>query len=337
MKVIQLAEQDKEKYNAYVSSHVRGFFLQSWHWGDWQNHQGKTVERYFVEHNEKVIASAQVVINSSPIGNYYYSAYGPLWNEDLSPQEVDQAISELVKTLQSNKQIMFVRLEPVVQHDLKKLDGYKTEAVQPPQTLVVNIADEAEKVLQSFHSKTRYNIRIAQKHSVEIKTFSEPNTQVVDLIMQTSERKQYRNHARTYVERMWQFLSEHHGNLKATGYLALKDNQPIASALMIDFAKTRMYLFGGSDYNYRNLMSPFLLHWQAILDAKNSGLTQYDFGASENARGHAGSYMRFKMGFNPTILQFAGTFDFPKNKITYKAFSTLRKLNRTVKHLPFIR
>ena len=150
--------------------------------------------------------------------------------------------------------------------------------------------------------------------------------------MQTSDRQGYRNHSALYIEGLWRFFNDSKQNLSIKGYLAEKDSTALASGLMVDFGKTRMYLFGGSNYEHRSLMAPYLMHWQAMLDAKDSGLNFYDFGASENASGHSGGYMRFKMGFNPDIINFSGTHDLITKPTVYSIYKLLRKINRLRLH-----
>lgn len=342
MEIIRLDESRKSEYTQFVSSQKLNTFLQAWSWGDWQESQGKIVHRYFFVKNEQVVGSAQIILMRTPLGNYLYCPYGPLWQTDdtgkVNEEIVRDTLSGLKKVLRKEK-VFFLRIEPIQKISFQDFGLIKAESVQPPQTLIKNILETDGELLKSFHPKTRYNIKVAQKNGVEIKTFSEVNEQVIDLIMNTSERQNYRNHNKGYIEKLWKFFANSKNNIssdiKVIGYLALKDEVAIASGLMVDFAKTRMYLFGGSNYEQRQFMGPYLMHWQAILDAKANGLSSYDFGAAENASGHTGGYMRFKMGFNPEIINFSGTHDLIFKPSVYSIYRSLRKVNRLILHLPF--
>ncbi len=346
MEVRKVLESDKTKYDQYVANHSVGTFLQSWDWGQWQENCGKKVFRYFfideknasvTGSNEKIVGSAQATLVNTAMGNYFYCAYGPLWNENLSNVEINTLLQLLRNELQKAADVFFVRIEPTLQKDLLTVGAVKAESVQPPQTLIKSIVEEEDELLASFHHKTRYNIRVAQKHNVTITSTAEPTVDAIDLIMQTSQRQNYRNHSRAYIKSLWDYFfeqaSEPNNNLKMTGYIARQDDTPLASGLMIDFGKTRMYLFGGSNYEHRNLMGPYLMHWQAMLDAKSEGFTMYDFGAAENASGHSGGYARFKMGFNPEVINFSGTHDLVIKPGKYKLYRMARTLNRLVKHV----
>lgn len=345
MEIVKLDISHKAEYNDFLKSQTLNTFLQAWEWGQWQEAQGKTVQRYFFiadTHNEsakKIVGCAQVILMTTPLGNYYYCPYGPIWDSEVSEQTMYESLKKFSSALKKQSKVLFLRLEPLQQLELNSVEGVKAESVQPPQTLIKNILKSEEEILKTFHHKTRYNIKVAQKHEVKVQKFSDVNADVVRLIMQTSERQDYRNHSDVYIKKLWEFFNNlgNKSEIKVTGYLASKDALPLASGLMIDFAHTRMYLFGGSNYEQRNLMGPYLMHWQAMIDAKDEGLGFYDFGASENASGHSGGYMRFKMGFNPEIINFTGTHDIPFNKNVYRIYRSLRKVNRIFLHLPFVK
>lgn len=334
MDIVKLKEYQSDQFNKYVQTHPRGFFLQAWDWGLWQTALGKTVERYQFLDGGKPIGSAQIILMDTPAGSYAYCPLGPLWDESIDTATTLDLLKLLAEELQSEHKLLFVRVEPPIQIDISVI-ATKSETVQPPQTLLKDISGSDDELLATFHHKTRYNIKVAQRRGVTVKTFAEPHGQVIDLIMQTTSRQGYRNHPAGYIKKMWQFFADNTSSISATGYLATLDNIPIASGLMIDFSKMRMYLFGGSDYKHRSAMAPYLIHWRAMLDAKSRGINYYDFGAAENASGHTGGYMRFKMGFNPEIINFTGTHDIVLNRPRYALFKTLRRANRAWLHLPF--
>lgn len=341
MKIVKLEAVRKNEYEDFLKSQAGNTFLQSWAWGQWQEAQGKTVMRYFFVENENILGCAQMILMRTPLGNYLYCPYGPIWKTEVDEKTIAVCLEQLRDGVKKENNVFFLRIEPMRQLDLKKVGAVKAASVQPPQTLIKNIIGSEEELLKSFHHKTRYNIKVAERHGVAVNTFTEVNQDVIDLIMQTSERHDYRNYSADYIKKLWEFFSgltkQNFSEIKVVGYLASKDKAPLAAGLMVDFAETRMYLFGGSNYAQRNFMGPYLMHWQAILDAKNSGLGFYDFGASENASGHSGGYMRFKMGFNPQIIDFSGTHDLVIKKRQYVLYSSLRKINRLILHLPFVK
>jgi lipid II:glycine glycyltransferase (peptidoglycan interpeptide bridge formation enzyme) len=77
-------------------------------------------------------------------------------------------------------------------------------------------------------------------------------------------------------------------------------------------------------------MAPFLLQWQAILDAKKRGIKYYDFGGVFTESDDVGKrgITRFKFGFSPKTKPFqtAGSYDIVLNKPKYWMYKILQKI-----------
>lgn len=63
--------------------------------------------------------------------------------------------------------------------------------------------------------------------------------------------------------------------------VALKRGRPIASIITIRYKDTLYYKYGGSDARFHNLGSMQLLYWNAIQDAKGSGVRVFDLGRTD--------------------------------------------------------
>jgi lipid II:glycine glycyltransferase (peptidoglycan interpeptide bridge formation enzyme) len=113
-------------------------------------------------------------------------------------------------------------------------------------------------------------------------------------------------------------------------YKALYGQKLLACGVMIDFGKTRTYLFGGTSAEDKNLMAPYALHFQAMQDAKNSGLEYYDFWGIETASGEVPGFVRFKMGFGGEPVAYPPAQDLIMNRLWYNAYKVLRKINKKI-------
>ena len=54
-------------------------------------------------------------------------------------------------------------------------------------------------------------------------------------------------------------------------------SSPLATAILVGCGDVFTYLFGASDYEYRNLMAPYLVQWEGIQLGKKLGYKFYDF------------------------------------------------------------
>lgn len=328
MEVVRLENSQKEQYSNFVTAQKCGSFLQSWSWGDWQTTLGHSAIRYAVfDDNKNIIASVQLLQTKIPHmpGSYIYAPYGPLVSIDVNTEEILSLL--LVKLKNDFSNCWFIRLEPNQQ---LSIDGKLTLHIQPGSSLITDLTSSEEDLLGAMHQKTRYNIKVAAKHGLKVST---TNTETVDqalsLLANTSKRQGYKSHPVAYYKKLLaQLSSQNKGDCVASLYQVLYENKCIAAAIILDSGATRTYLFGGSDNNYRNLMAPYALHWQVILDAKKNGLKNYDWWGTETASGSAPGFVQFKLRWGGVQKFYPEARDIVLNGKWYLAYKTLRKVNR---------
>lgn len=337
MELVELNNQDKEFYNNFITSHETGSFLQSWAWGEWQAVLGRPVARFKFQVDGKTLGVMQIIKMPLPFDQYYfYCPYGPVLAEDGNFQF---PISNFRKSLHKNfSDTVFVRIES------KQLwlpaTGYplltKVKNIQPGKTLVMDLTKTEEGLLAGMHHKTRYNIRLAEKHGVKVvDEFHLVNgkgihaKEAVELIAKTSSRQGYKSQGQDYFENLVNFFAVQNPGTEINLhiYKALHENELLASAIILDFGRTRTYLFGGSSEQKKNLMAPYLLHFKAMQDAKNLGLSFYDFWGIETAKGDTPGFVRFKLGFGGTQKEYTGAYDIIVNRWKYRVYKLLRKVN----------
>lgn len=340
MEFKEVTEEQKNQYDQFVAAQESGSFLQSWQWGEWQKFLGRNVIRYFIANNNTFIGSVQLIRMPLPLGkHYWYAPYGPVVSQNFK-----FSILNFQKLFPNS---VFVRVEPKSHVEGLTSIVKKTANIQPAKTLIIDLLKTEEELLSEMHTKTRYNIKLAQKHGVEIKDEFDISIghglfakEAVELIVQTAERQGFKGYGMEYYNKMIDSLAvQNRGALKLHIYKAIYKNQLLASAIMLDFGKTRTFLFGGSSDANKNLMAPYLLHWQAMLDAKSQELTAYDFWGIETSSGETPGFVRFKLGFAPQsdsgpsggIREYGGAYDIVRNNFNYKIYLTLRKLNKLTK------
>ena len=239
------------------------------------------------------------------------------------------------------KKAWFLRLQPDSQESydtiLATTKAYKHRkafAIQPTQTSVLDLTQSEDSLLAGMKQKHRYNIKVAEKHGVQIELHHENLMTVFprfwNLLHATAERQTFRTHTKSHYESVVK-------NLEKCGgvYLgfATYEGKDIATVMIIKEGTTGIYLHGGSDYEYRNLMAPYLLHWQVIQTLKQAGVTTYDLWGvhvnekGEEITGHPSSgTTRFKLGFGGSIVTYPPTLDIILNPICYTLYTGIQRL-----------
>ncbi len=318
-------QPDKKEWNDFVvAAGADGGFLQSWQWGEFQQEIGREIFRVSVGEDktgvgEKTSAVALVIKHSLPLGqNYLYVPRGPV----VSDSNFAEIIAEIKKLGVSNHSL-FVRIDPAWKDDrgLKSYGFNFVGQVQPKKTLMLDLNWDETDLLAAMKPKTRYNIKIAQKHGIVIKEAKEEEFGLFwELMVKTCARDGIKSHPKGYYQKQ----------LKIPGFklvLAWWQNKAIAGAIMSDFGNTRTYVHGASDYEFRDKMAPYLLQWEMIREAKKMGRSHYDFWGADQSNPKWAGVTRFKIGFAPqkALTEYIGAYDLALRPIAYRLYKLFRK------------
>ncbi len=336
-------EDEINEYKAFIENHDRCNFQQSVEWSrvkeNWENEV--VLAR---DHNGKIIGSISVLIRKIPIyGNMMYAPRGPIC--DIHDEEVLKKLTDGLKNLAKEKNAFVLKMEPdIVSSDTEfrkiaeKL-GYKIkddaknfdEEIQPRYVFLLNIKGKTQdEIFEKFHSKTRYNIRLAVKKGVEIREGKREDLKDFHRIMvETGKRDGFMIRPLSYFEKMYDELVPNHMKL----LMAYYEGQPIAGIIPIIYGRKTCYLYGASSNSHRNLMPNYLLQWEAIKSAINAGHDVYDFrgvsGVVDENHPQYGLY-RFKKGFNAEFTEYIGELYIPFKPITYKLEQITEKTYKKV-------
>src|SRR3989338_2955048 len=312
-----------QEWNRFVLEHgpASGQFLHSWEWGEFQKVVGEHVRREVITHKDKTIGLAQWLDRTLPLfGTYSFCPKGPLFSQ----------ITDLFQWKRLFQNQLFLRVEPEKQVLMSQ--AYKSIDLNPAHTLLTDLSKREDELMQAMHPKTRYNIRVAQKHGVQIHTHTTDFEMAWNIFEQTSARGQFRLHAKNYYRQIVQSLQT--GECQAFLAFATHQNLLLAANIMIDFGSTRTYLHGASSNEYRNLMGPYLLHWELIKEAKQKGMETNDWwgvAPLEAVEDHPwAGISRFKRGFGGIEFQSPGTYDVIGKPFRYHLYQLARRFRRMI-------
>ena len=308
---------NEKEYQEFLESHEKGHYAQSLEWAkvksDWKN------EIIIIRDEKgKIKASLSLLIRKLPYINYsiMYAPRGPVCNPDdeKSFKELIKKADELAKKYKS----FMLKMDPdilVSNNEFKNMAkqyGFKIEEkikdvntlLQPRFVFRLDLKGKTEdEVFASFHSKTRYNIRLATKKGVTIREGKRENLQQFqDILETTGTRDGFYIRNKEYFEKLYDSFDSKHLKLVFADY----QGKPIACVLNIFYGNKEWYLYGGSLNEHRNVMSTYLLQWEMIKQAIERNMDCYDFRgvcATDATHYNEGLY-RFKKGFNADFVEF---------------------------------
>jgi len=198
-----------------------------------------------------------------------------------------------------------------------------------PYTFLLDLRASEDELLKSMHPKTRYNLKVAAKHGVSIQEDTSPEgfTQYLRLSDETTERQGFFAHNHEYHETMWDVM--HQAGL-AHLFTATYEGKTLASWIIFSFKKTLYYPYGASSREHREIVAPTLMLWEIAKWGKAHGYHTFDLwgamGPTPDTTDPWYGFHRFKEGFRPLQVKFAGSFDQVLSPLGYKAFVLIDRL-----------
>ena len=335
MNIIQLDENKKDEWNSFVVANG-GSFLQAYEWGDLRASLHNKIWRFVVEEDGIWLGVLFVYKEDVRLGQSEMLGYhGPVLNIELSREKRFEVFSLFVTKLDGvakQEKIMGLQLAPMSKdtswcRDLADKGFVKAkEDSQPRHTLILDIRGEEDELLKQMHTKTRYNIRLAKKKGVEIEVDNSKFKEFWELTKKTRERQNITTFSYHYFEKLLEIPF-------VKLYLAKKDGKYIGANIMVFWGDIVTYLYGATDYEFRNVMAPYLLQWQAIQDAKDEHKWFYDFWGTSPKDAKCretnwSGFTRFKMGFSPNgeLTEYLGDYEKLYLPVRLGLYRFLRKI-----------
>ncbi len=300
-------------------------FLQTTEWLEFQKSIGRKTWRF---DNGKI--KANIIQHDLPFGmNYLYVPHGPEIYLDQIPgglkNEIEQFFSH-IKNIAREQKSIFIKFEPLQDSIVELIYGTglkkSSKEIQAPKSVVVDLDKSEEELLANMHNKTRYNIRVAEKHGVEVDPSADIDT-FLKLLKKTAERQKFHTHSANYYKKLFEFFRE--GNeIKSDLLFANYNGKAIAGGLYLTSGDVCHYLHGGSDYEHRELMAPYALHWEAMKYLKQQGIKLYDFGGSEGSKWPG--VTRFKLNWGGRQVEYPGAFDLSIRPFWFLVYKIMRKI-----------
>lgn len=196
-----------------------------------------------------------------------------------------------------------------------------------PFTALIDLKKSEEEILAEMKPKWRYNIRLAEKKWVKIfkKEKTDENIKIFyDLMMETTSRDNFFGNTFEYYKI---FLK----NLNNSKLLFAEYEWKIIAAWIFTFdEKIAIYYYWAStsDKNFRNLMAPYLLQWEAIKIGKSLNCEIYDFlwvAEEWDLNSSLAWVTDFKLKFTKKSIKVSESLIFINKKLKYTLLNFLRK------------
>ncbi len=273
-----------------------------------------------------------------------YAPRGPLL--DWKDRELAGIVINDLQGIASEQKALFLKIDPEMRlgtgvpgssDSCEDADGnailesmkgsgwrFSASQIQFRNTFWIDLTASPEAWLGRMKQKTRYNIRLAERKGVQVRSGTVDDLPLLyRMYAETSLRDGFVIRPEGYYHHIWQTFMQ---NQMAQALIAEVEGQPVAGLMLLYFGKTAYYLYGMSRPAHREKMPNHLLQWEAMKRAQAAGCTRYDlWGAPdrfEEADSMWGVY-RFKEGLGGTVVQTLGAWDYVCRPFAYLLYTRI--------------
>lgn len=353
---MQIDSLSKEKWNRGLPK-KGGDFLQSWEWGKLKEDLGKKVFRFADEIEGHPFRAQLIKKHFWRDKSFFYCPRGPVGiKKGEGKPEFFEDFLNLVSKQAKKEKACFLRIEPPYESRNPLIEPPKffekrdfleaPRSHQPVDTLIKDITPALDNLLAGFRSKTRYNIKLAQRKGVEVRKLElqEEFDSFYKLLKNLSEAKGFGILKKKHYQKLFQLSrkKKDKSGLELVFLGAFHKGNLIGAVIGACFGGRGYYLHGANDYEKRKLMGSYLLQWALIKKLKELGAESYDLWgvireekfSSKEAYKDDGWYgiTRFKEKFGGTKKSYLGAYDLPFRPYLYKAYRIYRKTKHGLKN-----
>lgn len=205
---------------------------------------------------------------------------------------------------------------------------YSSDQIQFRNSVLIGLSASEEEMLMRMKPKTRYNVRLAEKKSVNIRTGTLDDLPMLyKMYAETSIRDGFVIRDEGYYLNVWRLFMKNQHTADAPScepLIADVDGKSVAAIFLFRFAGRAYYVYGMSRNLHREKMPTYLLQWEAMKRAKVAGCSSYDlWGAPEvfDESDTMWGVYRFKEGLGGEVVRTLGAYDFAPNRLWYRLYA----------------
>lgn len=325
------------EWSGFLDSLPEAHILQTGEWGQLKSAFGWDVVRLRVGS-----IGTQILFRQLPLGlSFAYVAKGPTGRGNEAEA---QALWDEVETECHRRHAIFLTMEPDAWDGGSESEAARMlsvaagarlntagRSIQPRRTIIVDLQGSEDSILSRLKPKCRYNIGLARRKGIEVRPWGDVAA-FHAMMVHTGKRDGFGVHSAQYLTRAYDLFRKQG---QAEVFAAVHDGKPLAGLMVFRRGRRAWYFYGASSDEKRELMPNYLLQWEAMRWAKQTGAEEYDLwgvpdqdeaaleaGFEHRHDGLWGVY-RFKRGFGGQVRRAAQAQDRVYQPILYALYRNM--------------
>lgn len=274
-----------KEWDAFLERRPDTGFMQSSWWIDFRStcgfhHFGATLR------DENELAGGAVILRFQHTEEscFYYIQDGPVLPVDeCDAESVFEAVLEVVEGRRKTEScvVSHLRIEPRWLRVPDFVLGFRSippladHYLEARDTRCIDLRPSENAILAQMKPKGRYNVAVARRHGVSIveDTSERGLADFLSIYEETVSRQGMEAKPPDYFEALLSLTSP--GNYASLFFAEYKGAR-LATALVVYFGPRATYFYGGSRALNRQVMAPYLMHFEIMRKAKARGREWYD-------------------------------------------------------------
>ncbi|HUD19606.1 MAG TPA: peptidoglycan bridge formation glycyltransferase FemA/FemB family protein [Patescibacteria group bacterium] len=329
MKLIYIDESRRDEWEHLTKTNPASGYMQSFWWTEFKNLLGWQSYKIGIVEKDKLVGGTIISKYAHYKGrNTIEITEGPVLpynNPEKAETMFHMLISEIdtVADLTGENRTSHLSIEPKLTSIPAYFSRFRKAPVDqlPLRTLLIDLHKSDNELLREMKPKCRYNIKVATKNDVRITKTTLPDgiNDFLRLYTPFVKRTGFDGKDEDYFLCLADLLVR---ETDAVIYFAVLGNEILGTAMVLYYGHVATFLYGASSEKKKNMMAPYLLHWEIIRDAKKRGLAWYDFyglAPGEDTETHPWQgFSVFKRKFGGVEVNYIGGYDFVYNEALYK-------------------
>ena len=290
--------------------------LQSWAWGSLRETDRVEVVRLGEYKKKRFIKGYQITFHQIP---------RLPWTMGYCPKSgrLSKTAIRAIKKEAIKQRAVAVKFEPNIRVDKefgKSRSMVKGRALFTKNTFWLDLTKPEEDLLAGMKSKTRYNVRLAEKKGVRVVEDSSEKgfEEYWQLMEETTNRQAFYAHDKAYHLKMWQMMKKAG---QAHLFKAVYKGKTLSAWIVFVLNGVLYYPYGASSREHRELMANNLLAWEVIKFGKRKKLKKFDMwgslGTDPDRSDPWFGFHKFKEGYGGELVEFVGSWDLVVSPVWY--------------------
>lgn len=267
--------------------------------------------------------------------SYWYAPHGP--SSELESNRL-RAWTKQVKEKTLERKPLFIRIDPpciknAPIEDMLRQNGFiRTIAQQPEQTVIIDLRQGDDRLLERMEHDMRYAIRVADRRGVTVRAYHKAGERQerFKAFWELFSETNYRHHLCMYEKAYYKNLVELDDSaLKVVLFFAEQEGSIIATALIAYCGESAAYLYAGSRAGYGKYNAPSAILWNAFRETRSLHCRSFDLWGVSDTNPLWRGVTAFKRSFGGDDVSYVGTWDYPYHALGYAGYVGARACVQT--------